>query len=142
MGTGRDRVERLFAAIDSKQFDRLDEVFAPGAELISPDGAFKGSAEIGAYMASWNAGFPDFRHTIDAAVEGDGVVAIEARWTGTHTGPLAAPTGDIPATGKEVTLWFAGVTRYEGDLVTSVHAYFDRVALMAQLGLIPTHASA
>ena len=71
------------------------------------------------------------------ALEGGGVVAQEVTWTGTHDGPLPTPDGDIPATGRAVsvdaTLWIE--TR--GDAVAEVHHHLDVMALMAQIGGYP-----
>ena len=77
------------------------------------------------------------RGTVRRAVEGDGVVAQEVTWTGTHDGPLPTPNGDIPATGRpvsvEATLW---VDARDGT-VSEVHHHLDVMALLAQIGAMP-----
>jgi ketosteroid isomerase-like protein len=65
-------------------------------------------------------------------------VAAEARFTATHTGPLASPGGDIPPTDKPVALDYVDVTRFAGGRIASEHVYFDQVAFLSQLGLLPT----
>lgn len=57
---------------------------------------------------------------------------------------LATPAGDIPATGRSVTLQFVDVYEFADGTVHSQHLYFDTGALMAQLGLgsMPASASA
>ena len=93
-----------------------------------------------AYLAlcqGWRAALPDVSGTVHRALEGGGVVAQEVTWTGTHDGPLPTPDGDIPATGRAVsvdaTLWIE--TR--GDVVAEVHHHLDVMALMAQIGGYP-----
>ena len=93
-----------------------------------------------AYLAlchGWRTALPDVSGTVHRALEGGGVVAQEVTWTGTHDGPLPTPDGDIPATGRAVsvdaTLWIE--TR--GDAVAEVHHHLDVMALMAQIGGYP-----
>lgn len=93
-----------------------------------------------AYLAlceGWKRALPDVRGTVRRAVEGDGVVAQEVTWTGTHDGPLPTPNGDIPATGRpvsvEATLW---VDARDGT-VSEVHHHLDVMALLAQIGAMP-----
>lgn len=93
-----------------------------------------------AYLAlceGWKRALPDVRGTVRRAVEGDGVVAQEVTWTGTHDGPLPTPNGDIPATGRpvsvEATLW---VDARDGR-VSEVHHHLDVMALLAQIGAMP-----
>ena len=93
-----------------------------------------------AYLAlceGWKQALPDVRGTVRRAVEGDGVVAQEVTWTGTHDGPLPTPNGDIPATGRpvsvEATLW---VDARDGR-VSEVHHHLDVMALLAQIGAMP-----
>lgn len=93
-----------------------------------------------AYLAlceGWKRALPDVRGTVRRAVEGDGVVAQEVTWTGTHDGPLPTPNGDIPATGRpvsvEATLW---VDARDGT-VSEVHHHLDVMALLTQIGAMP-----
>jgi steroid delta-isomerase-like uncharacterized protein len=95
----------------------------------------QGADSYVALCQGWRLALPDVAGTVQRSLEGDGVVAQEVTWVGTHTGPLPTPEGDIPATGRPVTvdatLWVA--TR--GDLVTEVHHHLDVMALMAQIGI-------
>jgi predicted ester cyclase len=81
--------------------------------------------------------FPDLKHQILTTVQPGDAVAAEARFTATHTGPLASPNGDIPPTGKPVTLDYVDVARFADGRITSEHIYFDQVAFLSQLGLLP-----
>ena len=60
---------------------------------------------------------------------------LEAIFKGTHTGPLNAPSGTIPATGKAVEVPFVITMKAGGGKFTSFHLYFDQAELMTQLGL-------
>lgn len=61
----------------------------------------------------------------------------EGVFTGTHTGVLVIPQGEIQPTGKSVRLRYATVQKVESGKVASEHLYFDQAELMAQLGLLP-----
>jgi predicted ester cyclase len=65
------------------------------------------------------------------------VVAAEVTWTGTHDGPMTTPSGDIPATGKEIsvdsTLWF----QVEGDRAEQLRSHLDVLGLLTQIGVMP-----
>jgi hypothetical protein len=65
-------------------------------------------------------------------------VAIdEGHITGTHTMPLATPSGErIPATGKRIRVRDCDVATVEGGMITSHHFYFDQIELLEQLGLL------
>ena len=82
--------------------------------------------------------FPDLNHQILATVQAGDAVATEARFTATHTGPLASPGGDIPPTGKPVALDYVDITLFTDGRIASEHIYFDQVAFLSQLGLLPT----
>jgi predicted ester cyclase len=64
--------------------------------------------------------------------------AFEGSWSGTHTGPLAGPAGDVPPTGRRVTVPFCALgTQREGRLA-AVHIELDQLGMLAQLGLVPS----
>ena len=90
----------------------------------------------------WRAGFPDVKGTVTSAVESGGTAVLEITWAGTHTGTLATPMGDIPATGKKTVTAAVEIVQTSGGKITEMKHYFDLMTLMTQLGLMPaaTHA--
>jgi hypothetical protein len=54
------------------------------------------------------------------------VVAAEGRFTGTHTGVLRAPAGDVAATGRPVDFRWMSSYEVRGDELASEHLYFDQ----------------
>ncbi|MDQ3681363.1 MAG: ester cyclase [Actinomycetota bacterium] len=112
-------------------------LFDEAAELQAPGGIqAHGRAGAELFYDTWNEAFPN--NTIEAAVVfGTGEHgADEARFTGTHSGTLRTPNGDIPATGRSVVSNFAVVARVRNDQLTSFHIYFDVAELLGQLGLM------
>lgn len=85
----------------------------------------------------WRAGFPDVKGTITSAVESGGTAVVEITWSGTHTGTLATPMGDIPATGKKTATAAVEIVQTSGGKITETKHYFDLMTLMTQLGLMP-----
>jgi steroid delta-isomerase-like uncharacterized protein len=85
---------------------------------------------------SFATAFPDSQiHQKNAVVNGDQVV-IEYDFVGTHSGPLATPTGPVPPTGKSVNLPGIEVYEVQNGKVTSLRTYFDAATMMRQLGLL------
>ena len=81
---------------------------------------------------------PD-RVSSDVVLIADGEYVVEqARYVGTHTGPLWNPDGgEVPATGKEFDFPFVGIFRVQGGKIRSIRIYYDQIELFAQLGLMP-----
>lgn len=96
-----------------------------------------GPAGAELFFDTWNEAFPD-NGIDDAVVFGtDDQAAEEARFSGTHTGTLRTPNGDVPPTGKRMASRYAAVSRVKNGKVTSFHLYFDVADVLAQLGLMP-----
>jgi steroid delta-isomerase-like uncharacterized protein len=88
----------------------------------------------------WNMyqeAFPDNRFEAIAIHADDRGGAYEGRATGTHTGTMRGPAGEIPATGKAAQMRFCGVYEFEEGKITSYHLYFDQAELLSQLGITP-----
>jgi steroid delta-isomerase-like uncharacterized protein len=83
--------------------------------------------------------FPDFKvEKIRTFGQGDWVCA-EFRITGTHTNTLKGGNGnqDIPATNKSVELNIISSMRFMNGKIQEEHNYWDRMAFLEQLGLVP-----
>jgi hypothetical protein len=110
--------------------------FADNVELRAPGGVSGSGPElVSQFYDLWQDGFPDCQ--VDPAVisEDGENGTLEAVFKGTHTGPLNAPSGTIPATGKAVEIPFVITLKVGGGKFTSFHLYFDQAELMTQLGL-------
>lgn len=115
------------AQADLRQF----ELRAPGGvELTGEDAART-------IWAMWNEAFPDNRLGIVTLHADDRGGVHEGRFTGTHTGILRTPAGEIAPTGRTLDAPFCAVYEIAQGKITSTHLYFDQAELMAQLGLAP-----
>lgn len=129
----------LYEGWNERRFDDIADSMAPdgkiivvgtGDEFVGPEGARQ-------YNQQWYDGFPDGRVTIDRIFEAGDAVVVEFTGRGTHTGPLATSMGEIPATGRSLTLKLCDVLEFENGKVAAQRTYFDTGSMMAQLGLLP-----
>jgi predicted ester cyclase len=136
--SAKELMEKYFAAVDSKQPERLAEVDAPDIEMVTPMGTFKGLEGHKQLTAGFAAAMPNFKHTITRCIEQGETVACEGSFGGDHTGPMMMPNGQtVPATGKHVEFKWGGLATVKNGKVSSVHVFFDTMTMMQQLGLIP-----
>ena len=83
----------------------------------------------------WLAAFPDLVGKVTAALEGGNQGAIEIAWTGTNNGPIAMPDGEVPATGKSISLNSTFWATFNGDKVIEGRHHLDVLGMLQQLGL-------
>ena len=88
------------------------------------------------FRGFWEA-FPDAHNELDRLIAEGPIVAAEGRFSGTHSGALRTPQGEIPATGRDVEFRWAVTCEVRGDELVSEHLYFDQLELLTQLGLAP-----
>jgi hypothetical protein len=75
--------------------------------------------------------------TIRARLAGDGLVAHEIHWEGTHTGPLETPGGTVEASGRRIDIEASGWYRFRGDAIAEIHHHLDVLMLLQQIGALP-----
>ena len=141
MGDLLDKVETFYARFAEGDLDAAGEILDPNVENVDPSGTLIGADAYKAYGAAFKRAFPDSRMTVLAAAESGDVVAVEGVYSGTHTGPLATPMGEIPATGRSLALPYADIFRFEDGSVVAHHVYYDQATFMQQLGLAPEPAA-
>jgi limonene-1,2-epoxide hydrolase len=105
------------------------EIQAPGGPRLT------GREAAETIWNMYNEAFPDNRLDIIAIHADDRGGVHEGRATGTHTGTLRGPAGEIAATGRSADMRFCGVYEIDEGKITSFHLYFDQAELMSQLGL-------
>jgi steroid delta-isomerase-like uncharacterized protein len=131
----RATAESYFHALNRGDVDGAIACFAPGADFVSPMGPLPLPDGARAYLKAFDQAFPGAQVQVTNAIEGGEQVALEAVWTGKHTGPLQLPDGrTLPATGREVRSAFAAVFGVSGGQIVAHRAYWDLAGFMAQLG--------
>jgi predicted ester cyclase len=81
---------------------------------------------------------PDCRVDVVSQRAGEAGVTNECVFHATHVGLLPPPTGEIPPTGKTVTIPLCEVSRIRDGKLASLRNYADGVTVLSQLGLLPT----
>jgi len=128
---------RIHEAWNERSFDEIAEATAPDGTItiVGSGDTFVGADGSRAYNTMWAEGFPDGKVTVDRVIESGNFVVVEFTGRGTHTGTLATSMGEIPATGRSLTLQLCDVMEFKDGKVQSQRAYFDTGSIMAQLGL-------
>lgn len=143
MGTLKVIVDRTWSALEAGRFDALQGAFTPDAELVMPgDLRVRGIAQIEPVLRAYFAAFPDLKHEVVTSVEEGDRIALELHITGTHTGTLMTPNGPIPATGRNVDWHSVDMITVADGKIATWHAYYDQMAFLGQLGLLPEPATA
>ena len=130
---------------NAREFDRIADQVADDAQilLVGSGTRFTGGEGSMQYSRAWADAFPDGRIEVDNLFSAGDVVVVEFTGRGTHTGTLTTPTGDIPATGRSVTLQLCDVLEFTGDgKIKAQRTYFDSASLLAQLGVMPEAGAA
>lgn len=134
---------RLYEGWNERAFDEIAEHVTDDSELlvVGTGDVFRGKDGSHAWNENWAAGFPDGRVSIDRIHGMGDTVIVEYTGSGTHTGTLPTSMGDIPATGKSMTLKLCDVLEFRDGKVLRQRSYFDSGSMMAQLGLLPEQAT-
>lgn len=94
----------------------------------------RGKEAMRQWLLANQATFPDYQEGIESLVgEGD-FVAWRSKGTGTQSGAL----GPFPATNKRMEVAIIGMHRFQDGLVAETWTSWDNLAVLTQLGLLPT----
>src|SRR3954452_16925009 len=129
-------VDKIYSEINTQDFSDAGEVFSEDVESEYPGApAIRGVEDFIAYTRVFFTAFPDARIRADSRVESGDTIVVEGHFTGTHTGPLASPAGELPPTGRQMDLRFADFFQAKDGRIVSHRTYFDQMELLTQLGM-------
>jgi len=136
--TTREAFERGTDTFNAHDIGGFTEVLADDVVVVAPGPVRgEGRAACAAFFGSWFGAFPDAHVEVDALhILGD-VAVEEGTFTGTHDGVLRGPQGDLPPTGRSVSVAYMQVLRFRDGKHASFHLIFDRLSMLEQLGLVP-----
>ncbi|MGB2954224.1 MAG: ester cyclase [Gaiellaceae bacterium] len=134
-----DIPRKLYEHWNAREFDRVAELIADDGEIVIVGSGtrFRGPEGSHEFSRMWADGFPDGKVTIDRTIASGDTVVVEFTGRGTHTGTLRGPAGDIPATGRSVTLQLCDVLDIRNGKIQRLNSYFDSASLLQQLGVMP-----
>jgi predicted ester cyclase len=140
MSDARDLAELHVSSFNERAWDRATALYDPNLEMVEPAGTTRGIEPYLATARGFVTAFPDSQMTVTAVAESGNVVAVEGVYTGTHTGPLATPHGEVAPTGRPLSLPLCDMFEIEAGRIVAIRAYYDQMTFAAQLGLIPDSA--
>ena len=141
--TTREAFEKGTDTFNAHDIDAFAEVLTHDVMFVAPGGMRgEGKPACAEFYGSWLAAFPDAHVEVhELHILGD-VAVEEGTFTGTQLGVLHSPTGDIPPTGRVVSLDYIQVLRFRDRQARLLQPDVRRLLMLGQLGLIPTPASA
>jgi len=132
-----DAAKASVIAYNNKDWAAAAKALAPDAvyDEIASQRKAQGVDNVLTIWKGWAAAMPDSKATFHGAIESGNTVALELTWRGKHTGPLATPTGEVPATNKSFELRAIQVIEMAGSRAKQIRHYFDMATLLQQLGV-------
>lgn len=138
MGQARDAIERFYNAFGSGDFGAAVEAFTEDSVHIEPVSPTPMDLQAWRqYGERFKGGLPDAHMEIEQVIEDGDRAAVEARFVGTHTQPLMTPQGEVPASGRSINLPFVECVEIRDGKIAEHRVYYDQVAFMTALGLMP-----
>ncbi len=128
-------------AFNSRDFAAMNVVHHPDmiAHVTGNAAPIYGRDAHAAAMGQFFAVFPDVHvHNDPYPIQfGSGNwITVVTRVTGTFTADMHLPDGTvIPATGKSFDLEFGQTTKWDGDLLVEISAFFDSALQAQQIGI-------
>jgi steroid delta-isomerase-like uncharacterized protein len=143
METNKELLDRYVELYNAGDLDACMELYAADAVQRMHDGVFQGSDAIRERLARDLTAFADAKYVVETFfAEGD-KFGDEWTFTGTNTGPFRLPDGtEIPATGGRVEIKGMEYVEVRDGKIVVDNLYYDFMAAVAQLGLVPEGAAA
>jgi steroid delta-isomerase-like uncharacterized protein len=141
MSANRELLDRYVERYNAGDLDAVMDLYAEDAVQIMRDGTFEGWSAVRERLAQELGGFTDLNHTVRSFVEQGDTFADEWTFAGTHTGPFRLPDGrELPPTGRRVEIEGMELVRVRDGKIVLNTLYYDNLASLAQLGLVPEAA--
>jgi steroid delta-isomerase-like uncharacterized protein len=139
-----DAARALVEAYNDGDWRRLEGLLSPDClyDEVATGTQTTGAPEFAAHWQGWKRAMPDAIGTVTNELDCGSTAIIEVTWKGTFTGPWATPEGEVEPTGKQQTTRACIVATVQDGTVKQCRQYFDSMALMTQLGLLATPATA
>jgi steroid delta-isomerase-like uncharacterized protein len=106
------------------------------ADAVGFGQLFHSQNEFGMFLGGFRTAFPDGIIQITNQVATENTVVNEFGFTGTHTGPLMTPSGELPPTDRHVEWRIIEVWEFKNGKLAVLRNYSDTATLMRQLGVM------
>jgi steroid delta-isomerase-like uncharacterized protein len=129
-------LDRALDIWNEGNLDLIKDVFAP--EIVAQTSTFPEEIVGHEGIINWvkfaRTAFPDMNMTFDEIIAKGNKIAATFTVTGTNTGPLVLPEGELPPTGKEVRFRGIGIDYVENGLIVKELVVYNLLEMMMQLG--------
>lgn len=137
MGQARKVMDSITEAVVAGDAEALAAIYAPDAVADTPDeGRLQGRDAIVGYLRTFNEAFSDISFEMIATTEAGDTAVDEGWFSGTHTGPMPGPEGEIAPTGKRIRLRECDVVTVRDGAAVAHRFYFDQLDFLGQLGAL------
>ena len=127
---------RAIEAFNNKDWDAVRVALA--ADCYYDEVATRKANGVEAIIELWRGWaktLPDANATIGSSYVCEGTVIFELNWTGTMTGPMDSPTGEIQPTNRPFTNRGCWLAEIDGDQSKAIRQYFDVLTMMKSVGI-------
>jgi uncharacterized protein (TIGR02246 family) len=131
--------DKIIKTMKSSDPVAVANLYAPDAVMIQPDlsSPMHGREALLEYYKGMYKAFPDLKADFSVVAFSSDTIVFEGVASGTFTGPLATPEGEVAPTGNKVSFKGVFIAKISPDgLVAEDRSYFDNLAFMKQLGVI------
>jgi len=131
-----DVVLRMIEAVNTRDFDALDDVVSPTVRRYSgatPEVQVTSLDDFKAFLHADLAAVPDAMQEVNLIFSSGDMVAVHEIYRGTQTGQM----GPFPPSGRSLELPFIGLLRVEDGKVAEIWVEWDNLNALAQLGHFP-----
>jgi steroid delta-isomerase-like uncharacterized protein len=136
--TNRELLEHYVERYNAGDLDACIDLYDDDASQRMHDGVFEGPDAIRVRLARDLDAFADATYVVDSFVEDGDRFADEWTFTGTHTGPFRLQDGtEVQATGKRVEIRGMELVEVRDGKIVVDNLYYDFLASLLQLGLVP-----
>lgn len=142
MGIEQDAARYIDGAVETinaRDWDGYGAFFAADVAMRFPgaiDGSISGRAARVSFVQGIIRAFPDGRIKRVRVFGAGEWGCCQFEFSGTNTGPLGNPDGtDTPPSGRTAAFPYCVVARFESSEIVEFDEYFDRLEMLAQLGL-------
>src|SRR5262249_19625583 len=143
MSEAIDLAKQCLHHIDARDVKGIRALASPDITFWDPTGTYKGVDAVAGYFQTYADAMPNTTPSVIKTSAGSGDLAfLEVVSSAKHTGVLRTPKGDVPGTGRAVTIPYAIVARTEAGKICELRFYYDQMSFLAQLGLLPQPAGA
>jgi steroid delta-isomerase-like uncharacterized protein len=138
-----DIARESIEAFNADDWDRFRALHAEGVveEELATQRRIEGIDALIESNQGWKQAFPDASGEVTNAFESGDMAVVEITWSGTQSGPLQMPDGDLPASNKNAEVRACQVFRVEGDRIAESRHYFDMATLLQQIGAMEAAAT-